>query len=141
MTLSQRYEIGSLIGRDGDVWLYRARERTTGSAVTLRILAGEVAARPEARLRFLQLAALQARLRHPNIERVLDIGEETEGPYAAVEEVAGAGLGAVVAARGPLPAAHVADIVRAIADALDYLHDRGLVHGALRPEVVLIDRS
>ncbi|MFN8558531.1 MAG: hypothetical protein U0531_14700 [Dehalococcoidia bacterium] len=71
---------------------------------------------------------------------MLDIGEETEGPYAAVEEVAGAGLGAVVAARGPLPAAHVADIVRAIADALDYLHDRGLIHspttggGADRPE-------
>ncbi|MFE6971204.1 serine/threonine-protein kinase [Isoptericola sp. NPDC057653] len=109
-----------------------------GNAVALKVLHAHVDADPAGRERLRREAASLQRLRHPAVAQVLDA--ELEGPYAFVvtELVDGVTLEEEVDERGPLDAADVFSLADQLADALEAVHDAGVVHRDLKPSNVMI---
>lgn len=137
------YELGAELGRGGMGVVFRARHRTTGEAVALKLLPPGLASEQELR-RFLQEAEALRRLEHPGIARFLDAGvaatERGPQPYLAIELVEGRPLAehaAVHALDRPQRLALVAELC----DALDHAHRRGIVHRDLKPANVILDRA
>src|SRR3954471_20508115 len=87
------YELLDELGRGGMGIVYRARERSTGKEVALKVLKSVVGLDETARRRFEREARLPARVRHPGIVEVLDAGTEAGTPYIALALVRGRPLG------------------------------------------------
>ncbi|HUL52029.1 MAG TPA: serine/threonine-protein kinase [Opitutaceae bacterium] len=131
------YELTEELGRGGMGIVYRARQPALGRTVAVKLLlAGPYSS--EAALRRFQLeAAAAAGLQHPNIVAIHDYGECEGQPYYAMDLVAGRNLAELGAGR-PLPARRVAVILRLLAGAVHYAHQRGILHRDLKPSNVLI---
>jgi serine/threonine protein kinase len=114
--------------------VYKARQVHLNRSVALKVIAAPAQADPEARLR--QEAETVARLDHPNIVRIYSSGELQGRTYLAFEYVAGGSL--VERFAGPVPPRQAAELVRQLARAMDYAHQRGVLHCALKPSNVLL---
>ncbi|HUJ42768.1 MAG TPA: serine/threonine-protein kinase [Opitutaceae bacterium] len=134
------YELTEEIGRGGMGVVYAARQPTLGRTVAVKLLlAGAFAS--EAALRRFQLeAAAAAKLQHPNIVAIHDYGECDGQPYYAMDLVAGQNLAELCAGR-PLPVRRAADLLRLLAGAVHYAHQRGVLHRDLKPSNVLVDEE
>jgi WD40 repeat protein len=131
------YEVVRELGRGGMGVVYEARHLALGRPVALKmILAGDQAG-PEAVGRFLAEAELAARLQHPHIAQVFDLGTHAGRPFFAMELVAGPTLAARLGGR-PLPPAQAAVLLRTLAAAVQHAHERGVVHRDLKPANVLL---
>jgi WD40 repeat protein/tetratricopeptide (TPR) repeat protein len=139
------YEVLGPIGRGGMAVVYRARHRELRREVALKmLLGGEFADRPE-RLRFRIEAEAVARLQHPNIVQIYEVGEHDGGnglphPYFTLELVDGGSLAQRLAAGPPLPR-QAAAWLEALARAAHYAHGQGVVHRDLKPANVLLTRD
>jgi hypothetical protein len=133
-------EIGELVGRGGMGVVYRARQRSLDREVALKVLPPEVAEDPAFADRFTREARALARLTHPNIVAVHEAGESGGLYYLVMEYVAGPNLRQAQAA-GRLSPEEALAIVPQVCDALQYAHDRGVVHRDVKPENILLDRS
>ncbi len=131
------YEILHELGRGGMGVVYRARHVGLNRTVALKmILAGDHAG-PRDLARFKAEAEAVARLRHPNIVQIYDVGEVQGRPYLAFELVEGGSL--VQRVRGaPQPARAGARFIEALARAIHYAHERGIVHRDLKPANILL---
>ena len=131
------YEILSELGRGGMGVVYHARQASLGREVALKIiLAGAHAGRSE-RARFRVEAETAARLKHPHIVPIYEIGEQGQLPYLALEFVEGGSLAQAMAAR-PLAPDQAARMIETLARAMDYVHQHGVVHRDLKPANVLL---
>ncbi len=126
------YEIIALLGAGGMGEVYRARDAKLGRDVALKLLPEELAADAEWSARFEREARLLAALNHPNIAAIY--GVEDSGPRRALvmELVEGPTL-AERLRRGRLPIDEALRIARAIAEGIEYAHERGVVHRDLKP--------
>ncbi len=89
--------------------------------------------------RFRNEAKAAARLSHPSIVQVYDVGEdEAVGPYLVFEYVAGASLREVIAEQGALSPKRLATFARQIAEAMDLAHDQGVIHRDIKPDNLLV---
>ena len=132
------YELLDEIARGGMGVVYRARQQRLGRIVAVKVLAaGEFASAP-ARERFRTEASAVARLQHPGIVAIHDVGEADGLPWFSMELVAGGNLAALVREQ-PLPARQAAEYVRAIAEAVQHAHDHGVLHRDLKPSNILLD--
>jgi serine/threonine protein kinase len=132
------YEILEGIGSGGQGAVWRARQLSLDRIIALKVLWPEDASDPVLARRFIQEARIASKLNHPNIIQVIDVGE-TEGTYwYAMEFVAGVTALELFRERGPLPEGEVLEIAWQVAQALQHGTDRGLIHGDLKPENVLI---
>ena len=131
-------ELHEEIGRGGMGVVYRARQTALGRDVALKmLLAGEFAS-PDFRRRFRQEAEIAARLRHPGVVAIHEIGEDDGQLFYTMELVTGRSLADL--ARGvPLPARDAAALVRSVADAVHYAHGEGVLHRDLKPANILVD--
>jgi formylglycine-generating enzyme required for sulfatase activity/dienelactone hydrolase len=131
-----RYELVREIGRGGFGVVWEARDRELGRAVAFKaVRAGErLAAREE---RLLQEAEAAARLAHPNIVTLFDVGRCEHGPFLIEELLRGQTLAARLE-QGPLPAREALRIAVEIAKGLAHAHDHGVVHRDLKPENVFL---
>jgi len=135
-----RYAIHAEVARGGAGVVYRARDDgAAGRTVALELLHGGEAASRVPRRRFQREARALLRLEHPGVARILDVGEEAGVPFLVMEWVAGEPLAARLQREGPLPVAEVVALGRALADALEHAHARGVLHRDLKPENVLFD--
>jgi tetratricopeptide (TPR) repeat protein len=125
-----RYTILEPAGREGLEELFRARHQSMGRIVLLRVYPPDDQD-PDAARRFQAEAGMAARLWHPNLQAVYDLGEARGRRYVALEWLAGEDLAGVVARRGPLPAAAALAAVREAAEALRAAHAQGIAHGDL----------
>jgi tetratricopeptide (TPR) repeat protein len=131
------YEILDELGRGGMGVVYLARHRQLGRLVALKmVLAGEYAA-PAALARLRAEARAAARLQHPGIVQIFEVGEQEKRPFVALEYVAGGSLARRMAA-APLPAREAAHLVEAVARAMQAAHQQGIVHRDLKPSNVLL---
>ena len=130
------YEILGEIARGGQGVVLRARHRELGHLVALKLLTGGAAVQHK---RFRQEAKVLARLRHPHLARVTDLGERSGTPFLAMDLVEGADLASRVANSGPPPLAWSARIMALIGYTLHYCHQQGIVHRDLKPANVLIE--
>jgi eukaryotic-like serine/threonine-protein kinase len=132
------YELLDEIARGGMGVVYRARQRSLGRIVALKVLLGGAFTGVEGRHRLQSEAAAAARLQHPNIVAVHEIGELDAQPFYSMEFVEGRTLAGVVRA-GPLPAVRAANYLVKIARGVQHAHEQGILHRDLKPSNVLID--
>jgi tRNA A-37 threonylcarbamoyl transferase component Bud32 len=131
-------EIVALLGRGGMGAVYKARQKGLDRLVALKILPSEVARDPAFAERFAREARVLARLRHPGIVMVHDLGQSGSLYYFLMEYVDGSNLRQVLEA-GQLEPAQALAIVPQICAALQYAHDAGVVHRDIKPENILLD--
>jgi WD40 repeat protein len=134
------YEILDELGRGGMGVVYQARQKNLKRLVALKmVLAGTHAGREELdRLR--AEAEAVARLQHPNIVQIYEIGDHDGVPHISLEYVDGGSLARRLADR-PLPPDEAARLVEVLARAMHYAHQKGVVHRDLKPANVLLATS
>lgn len=126
------YELVEEIARGGMGVVFKARQRRLNRTVAVKmILAGELADREDVR-RFLSEAESAAGLDHPGIVPVYESGEIGGQHFFSMGFVDGESL-ATRLADGPLPPRRAADLLAQVADAVDYAHERGVIHRDLKP--------
>jgi signal transduction histidine kinase/CheY-like chemotaxis protein/tetratricopeptide (TPR) repeat protein len=131
-------ELGFELGRGAHSVVLRGRRNGSEFAVKLPLAAGTEAERDAAFRRFQREAVALARVRHPSLPAVLEVGRASGLPYLIMELVPGETL-AERLARGPLPEAQVLTIAWQLADALEAIHSAGLVHRDVKARNVVFD--
>lgn len=134
------YEMISIVARGGMGVIYKARQIQLNRIVAVKtILAGTSAGDEEVR-RFHGEAEAVARLRHPNIVAIHEMGQVDGRDYFSMDFVEGKSLSDMVR-DNPLPAKRAARYVRKTAEAIQYAHDQGILHRDLKPENILVDEK
>ncbi len=133
--LSNRYEIQELIGEGATAAVYRGLDTRLQRTVAIKVLLPYVD--DTTRQRFQREALAAARLNHPNIMAIYDVGEDDERSYLVIEHIEGRPLYAFI----PSPPSVVAEFGRQICLALDYAHRQGLVHRDIKPANIHITPS
>ena len=136
---SERYIVESLLGRGGMGSVYKARERTLDRHVALKIVRDERRHDAEFIERFRREARIAARLRHPRIVSVHEVGAMGGYHYFSMDYIEGSTLRAVVARRHVLPPEDAISVVAEICRAVSHAHGKGIIHRDLKPENVMID--
>ncbi|MBN9523694.1 serine/threonine protein kinase [bacterium] len=132
------FEIVSELGRGGMGVVYRARQKSLDRTVALKMIREAHLATPEDAARFRTEAAATARLKHPNIVTVYEVGTVGGQAYLCMEYVDGPTLAQRVAADGPLPPREAARLVAVIARAVQQAHAEGILHRDLKPSNILL---
>jgi eukaryotic-like serine/threonine-protein kinase len=134
------YEILEEIGRGGMGVVFKARQKSLDRIIALKmILAGEFASSADL-ARFRAEAESAARLHHPNITPVYEVGDDGGRPYFTMQLVEGTTLARRIAG-GPLPPREAARILLPVCRAIGEAHRSGLLHRDLKPSNILIDAS
>jgi serine/threonine protein kinase len=134
------YEVLEEVGRGGMGVVYKARQVKLQRIVALKmILAGSQAAEADL-ARFRNEAEAVARLQHPNIVQVHEVGEYEGLPFLALEYCAGGSLADRLAGT-PLPAGEAAQLLETLARAVDAAHQAQVIHRDLKPANVLLQKN
>ena len=143
------YELIGRIGRGGMGLVYRARQRSLNRIVALKMMAAGEFASPAGLARFRREAELAAKLNHPNIVAIIEVGEHNATPFLVMRLVEGASLEARIrdfllphqARLGGEGHAsiNIARLLVTVARAVDYAHRRGVLHRDLKPSNILLD--
>ena len=136
-----QYRLLDCIGQGGNGHVFRAEDVNLHRQVALKVLAPSIVKSRDAVARFHQEVRAAAQLDHPHIVFAFDAGTAGDLPYLAMEFVPGRNLGDVADAYGPLPVGWSCDCVRQAAKALQYAHERGLVHRDVKPSNLLVSRN
>lgn len=135
-----RYEILQEISRGAMGIVYLAREKTLGRLVALKVLlAGEHASEEQVG-RFIREARAVARLRHPNIVPIHDVGVVDGRHYYTMDYIEGEPLSKLIAER-KLDIRRALDIIECVADAIHCAHAAGIIHRDIKPSNIMIDRD
>lgn len=131
-TLGGRYELEELIGQGGMGEVWRGRDLRAHRPVAVKILAPQVAGLAS-RERFAREARAAARVVHPNVVTVLDVGEQDARPYLVMELLTGRSLAAELLDRGRYGVAEACDLMSQAAAGLYAAHRAGVVHRDVKP--------
>jgi serine/threonine protein kinase len=131
------YEIIELIGQGGMGVVYKARQLGLNRLIAIKMIQSGINASPQELARFRREAEAVARLAHPNIVQIFEIGEQNGCPFLSLEFVSGGTLAQQIDGTA-LPPRRVADMLFALAKGVQHAHERGIVHRDLKPGNVLI---
>ncbi len=131
-------EVIELLGQGGMGVVYKGRQPMLDRYVAIKVLRPDYQADSAFQERFLREARTLARLRHPYIVTVFDVGKADELYYLVMEFVEGASLRQLLADRS-IAERDALEFVPQIAEALQHAHDAGIVHRDVKPENVLVD--
>jgi serine/threonine protein kinase len=137
--LTAHYELDTEIGRGGMGIVYRARDRRLKRQIAIKVLPPELAFRGEIRSRFLREAETAASLNHPNIVDIYTVDEVEGLVFFVMAYISGDNLAKRLHDRGVLEVDETRRIVREVADALAYAHERGVVHRDIKPDNIILD--
>lgn len=132
------YELLAKLGQGGMGMVYRARQRSLDREVAIKLLAAGAWAGADFVERFRGEAQSAARMQHPNIVTIHEIGQHEGLPYFSMRLVEGQSL-AERLQEGPLPPRQAAALIRLVAEAVHYAHRLGVLHLDLKPANVLIE--
>ena len=138
--LGGRYRLVRELARGGMAVIWEARDSLLDRRVAVKLLHPQYAADPEFLERFRREARAAARLSHPNIVPIYDVGEdpETGTPFIVMELVDGGNLKDRIRRAAPLADREIRSIGATLAAALDYAHRKGLIHRDVKPQNVLL---
>ena len=131
------YEIVAELGRGGMGVVYQARQCSLKRQVALKMILAGLDADPSARARFRTEAEAVARLQHPNIVQIYEVGEHEGRPFLSLEFVEGGSLRQKIAQAQPFTR-EAAQLVETLARAVHHTHKRGILHRDLNPNNVLL---
>ncbi|NQT15878.1 MAG: serine/threonine protein kinase, partial [Planctomycetes bacterium] len=135
-----RFEVLEELGRGGMGVVYKARQEGLNRLVALKMILAGGHADEESLRRFQAEAEAVAKLHHPNIVQIHEIGQHEGRPFFALEYVDGGTLHERLAGTPLLPR-DAAELTEQLARAVDYAHQRGIVHRDLKPANVLLEQS
>ena len=136
--LGGRYRILEQIGMGGMATVYRANDEKLERSVTVKVLKEEFTEDEDFRSRFKTEARAAAKLSHPNIVNVYDVGEGNGIYYIVMEYVHGETLKKVIQKSAPLDNVTTLSIAIQMASALEHAHQHGVVHRDIKPQNILI---
>ena len=134
------YELRQKLGEGGMGVVFLARQVGLNRPVAIEMIRGGSQARPEHFARFRVEAEAIARLRHPHVIQIYDIGEAGGLPYVSLELLDGGGLDDRLGGT-PRPGREAAELLITLAEAIQVAHDAGIVHRDLKPSNVLFTRD
>jgi serine/threonine-protein kinase len=132
------YELSEELGRGGMGIVYRARQLSLGRTVALKLLLRGALSSAADVARFRGEAESAARLDHPLIVSVYEVGTHDEQPYFSMQYIEGTTLARLLA-DGPLEPLEAARLLAQVARAVQFAHDQGVLHRDLKPSNILID--
>jgi len=137
--LKDRYYLIERLSEGSMGIVYRAHDETLDRDVAIKFLLPERVASGEASARFLREARAVARLSHPHIMTLYDVGREGGWHYLVLEYIPGQDLHALMVEHGgPLPVHEALHAIRGTLSALAYAHAQGIVHRDVKPENIMV---
>ena len=143
--LSDRYELGEILGFGGMSEVHLARDLRLHRDVAIKVLRADLARDPSFYLRFRREAQNAAALNHPAIVAVYDTGEaETPSgplPYIVMEYVDGVTLRDIIHHDGPMPPRRALEVIADACQALNFSHQHGIIHRDVKPANIMISKT
>lgn len=143
--LSDRYELGEILGFGGMSEVHLARDLRLHRDVAIKVLRADLARDPSFYLRFRREAQNAAALNHPAIVAVYDTGEaETSSgplPYIVMEYVDGITLRDIIHHDGPMPPRRALEVIADACQALNFSHQHGIIHRDVKPANIMISKT
>jgi WD40 repeat protein len=133
------YRLIRLLGQGGFAEVHQAEHVLLGTTAAIKVLHTQIS--QEEMMHFQQEARLLASLKHPHIVRVYDFGIDGQTPYLVMDYAAHGTLRTRHSRGSRLPLPTVVEYVSQIAEALQYAHDRNVVHRDVKPENILLDEN
>lgn len=133
------YEVEVLLGQGGMGQVYRARDPRLEREVAIKVLTGALAKERGYLERFRREARAVAKLNHPHVVQVYDFGEQGDLTYLVMPLMSGGTLKDYLARRRILPLAEAVSLIEQVGGALQYAHERGLVHRDVKPANILMN--
>ncbi|HSF02737.1 MAG TPA: serine/threonine-protein kinase, partial [Solirubrobacterales bacterium] len=128
-----KYRILERIGRGGMGTVYRAHDPVLNRHVALKVISAEGDVSDELKARFFREARACARLNHPNIVVVYDLGEDGDRLFYVMELLEGSELKGVIAERRPMALETKLALMQQVCDGLQYAHENNIVHRDIKP--------
>lgn len=129
------------LGAGASGHVFKARHKTSGRTVAIKVLAQSLASNEKAVKRFHREMQATAQLTHPNIVRAVDAGEYNSQHFMVMEFVDGEDLSNRVKNQGPLDAEFATKCILQSARGLEYVHSQGIIHRDIKPGNLLCDRQ
>jgi len=133
-----RYQVVRAIGQGGMGALYLAWDPKLERQIAIKLLRGDD---DELRERFAREARSVARLRHPNIVMIYDVGDHEGQPFIAMEFIQGQTLSEVIRQRTMLPTLRKVELMAELCDGLGFAHKSGVIHRDIKPANVMVDHE
>lgn len=140
-SIGPRYALEKELGRGGMGVVYLARDMTLDRPVALKFLGALVDGSNEYKARFQREAKAAAKVTHPNIVSIYDIGTQEGKAYIAMEYVEGINLYQYIQRNGKLDAREAVNIMGQACAALDAVHQVGIIHRDIKPENIFIAKG
>ncbi len=139
LTLAGRYCIEHRVGEGGMAHVYFARDLESDGEVAIKVLLPQLASDPDSVMRLRREAVIAARLKHPNVCPITDMGETPEGHlYLVMPFLPGEPLALHQFRHGPLPVSDAIPLLVQICGGLGHAHDLQILHRDLKPENVIL---
>jgi CHASE2 domain-containing sensor protein/tRNA A-37 threonylcarbamoyl transferase component Bud32 len=135
------YQLLDELGEGGMATVYRARNKKTRDIVALKVMLPHLASQGNTTRRFIREIAAASRLDHPNVVRIVDVGEVGGQPYAAMELVDGVDLQKYIDKAAPLSPAEAIPLAIQAADGLHAAHVMGIVHRDVKPSNFMLNKD
>lgn len=140
-TLDDRYTILERIGGGGMADVYRAHDKLLDRSVAVKVLRSQFTDDEEFVTRFRREAQAAAKLSHPNIVNIYDVGLDDQAYYIIMEYISGETLKDKIDREAPLPVETAVRIAIEIAEALEHAHQNNIVHCDIKPHNIMVTRS
>src|SRR5262244_2835425 len=136
-----KYQILERIGRGGMGMIFKAHDPMLDRPVALKVISSDIDVTDELRTRFYREAQACARLSHPNIVTIYDLGEDAGRLYIVMEHLEGEDLRQVIGQRRELALEGKLALMVQICEALAYAHQKGVVHRDIKPGNVFVSHN
>jgi eukaryotic-like serine/threonine-protein kinase len=140
-TIGGKYKVLEQIGSGGMAVVYRGEHIYLKKPVAIKVMLPSFSEKPELVQRFLQEAEMASKLDHPNIVKIFDFGDEDGLLYLVMQFIDGDTLERILRHRGKLSLREAINITLQVLSALQYAHEKGLVHRDIKPGNVMINKE